>query len=352
MAATHSAVTVVIAARNAAPTIAPCLDAVCAQLEPGERAIVVDDASTDDTVEIASRFNVEVIRLETQRGPAGARNEGVRRASTPLIVFLDADTVAAPDALLVARRVMRDGSLVAAVGSYDDDPGAATLVSRFKNLAHHHFHQRAAGPVSTFFSGCGVIRRDWFDAMGGFDETWFPHPSIEDIELGARLCAAGASIRIVPDLQAKHLKRWTLAGLVMTDVTRRAIPWTRLALERGGLPGELNASMDQRLAALAAVVLAVAIPAAVVRPVFAVVALVALLIAGLVNRALFTLFHRRGGARLLAVGFALQQIYYLYSLAGVAAGGLLWMADRGASRAKVTGSRGPEPAEPRARAPR
>ena len=350
--APDSAMTVVIAARNAASTIARCLDALCPQLATADRVIVVDDGSTDETADIAGRFPVRVVRLEASRGPAGARNEGAREASTPLILFLDADTVAAPDAVSVARRVMDDPSLAAAAGSYDDDPDVATLVSQFKNLAHHHFHQRAAGPVGTFFSGCGVIRRHWFDDVGGFDEIRYRHPSVEDVELGVRLCAAGASIRIEPDLQAKHLKRWTLAGLLLTDVTRRAIPWMRLALERGRLPGELNASMDQRLAAVTAVVLAVAIPAAVVRPVFGVVALVALLCAGLVNRSLFTLFHRRGGIRLLVVGFALQQLYYLYSLVGAVAGGVLWLADRGASRPTLAGGRGPEPAEPRAQAPR
>ena len=350
MVATDPAVTVVIAARNAALTIAPCLDAVCTQLTVGDRAIVVDDASTDDTARIARCAPVQVIRLPVARGPAGARNEGVRHARTPLIFFLDADTVAAPRALAVARRVMSDGLLAAAVGSYDDDPGSVTVVSRFKNLAHHHFHQRAAGPIGTFFSGCGVIRRDWFLAVGGFDETRFPHPSIEDIELGARLCARGGSIRLEPDLQAKHLKRWTLVDLVVTDVMRRAVPWTRLALEGGRLPAELNASTDQRLAALAAVVLVVLLPATVVWPVLSVGALAALVTAGLVNRDLFALFHRKGGMRLTIAGFVLQQLYYLYAVVGVAVGGGLWIADRVAARSRGGASR--EPVEPRAPTPR
>ena len=124
--APDSAMTVVIAARNAASTIARCLDALCPQLATADRVIVVDDGSTDETADIAGRFPVRVVRLEASRGPAGARNEGAREASTPLILFLDADTVAAPDAVSVARRVMDDPSLAAAAGSVAawavDDP--------------------------------------------------------------------------------------------------------------------------------------------------------------------------------------------------------------------------------------
>ena len=58
------------------------------------------------------------------------------------------------------------------------------MVSQYRNLLHHFVHQHGHAEASTFWAGCGAIRRAAFDAVGGFDAARFPRPSIEDIELG------------------------------------------------------------------------------------------------------------------------------------------------------------------------
>ena len=50
-------------------------------------------------------------------------------------------------------------------GSYDDDPPAPGLVSRYKNLLHHHVHQNGRPDASTFWAGCGAIRRGVLDIL-------------------------------------------------------------------------------------------------------------------------------------------------------------------------------------------
>ena len=73
----------------------------------------------------------------------------------------------------------------------------------------------------TFWAGLGAVRRDVFAAVGGFDAARYPHPSIEDIELGGRLAARGR-ILLDPAMQGTHLKEWTLRSMVTTDfVTAR-----------------------------------------------------------------------------------------------------------------------------------
>ena len=81
--------------------------------------------------------------------------------------------------------------------------------------------------------------------MGGFNQG-FERPSIEDIELGMRITDAGYSIGSVPRIQVQHTKRWTLKKLIYTDVLLRGIPWTRLMLQRGMIPNDLNVSRSQR----------------------------------------------------------------------------------------------------------
>jgi hypothetical protein len=66
-----------------------------------------------------------------------------------------------------------------------------------------------------------------------YDEWHFSRPQIEDIELGHRLKALGHQISLDPDIQATHLKRWTLRNMIATDFRDRGVPWTRLLIQRG-----------------------------------------------------------------------------------------------------------------------
>jgi len=314
---------VIIAAYNAAATIAACLQGTCAQAEGETEIIVVDDCSNDTTAATAGRFPVAVLCLPVRSGVAAARNAGARAALGAILLFLDADVVPAGDLFVRGVKAMAQDGVDAVIGSYDAQPAVRSTVSLFKNLAHHYFHQNARREAVTFWGACGFIRRDLFLAAGGFDQQRYLLPSIEDVELGARLVRAGARIIVDPDLQVTHLKRWTLLSLLATDVTRRAIPWTLLALETGGLPTDLNFSWRQRLAALTAVALAAALVAMLRWRQMGLVFTALLPAAAILNRDLYCLFYEHGGLRLALCGFVLQQLYYLYSLAGLAAGVLI-----------------------------
>ena len=57
--------------------------------------------------------------------------------------------------------ILREEPGIAAVfGSYDDEPGAPNLVSQYRNLLHHFVHQTGRTEASTFWTGCGAVRRD------------------------------------------------------------------------------------------------------------------------------------------------------------------------------------------------
>jgi glycosyltransferase involved in cell wall biosynthesis len=311
---------VVIPAHNGVRTLERCLAAVCAQIGPNDEAIVVDDGSTDGTDAVARRFPVTVVRLDRRGGVAAARNQGADRATRPVLCFVDADVVLHHDAVDRGRAHFADASVDGVIGSYDDHPEARTLVSQFKNLAHHYFHQRAAGPVGSFWGACGFVKREVFNASGGFDQSRFSRPSIEDVELGWRITDRGGRIVLDPGVQATHLKQWTLRSLIHTDVLYRAVPWVRWSLERRRLGGELNASPLQQLALAVAVLLVISgvasVPFGAARIWFALFAIAAFAI----NQPLFRLFWRKGGVRLLMAGFALQQVYYLCALVGLVLG--------------------------------
>jgi glycosyltransferase involved in cell wall biosynthesis len=275
----------IVPATDAPATLARCLAAIAAADDPPDEVIVVDEAG--------------------KPGPAAARNEGARRATGDVLVFVDADVEPHRDAFTRVRAAFAaDPGLDALFGSYDDDPADPALVSRFRNLLHHHVHQEAAGPAETFWAGLGAIRRS---AFPGFDAERYPVASIEDVELGLRLTAGGARIVLDPLLQGRHLKGWTLATMIHTDFARRGLPWTELLLERGRGSVALNLGPRHRLSALAALGLLAR------RPRLASAA--ALLV---LNRRFYALLLRREGPVRAAAGVGLHAVHHLTGIAAAA----------------------------------
>ena len=307
-------VSVIVPVHNNAGDLRLCLSALRAAMTPDSEIIVVDDGSTDDTPSVPARMGVPVVALAENAGPAAARNQGARRARGAILFFVDADVVVSPGAIERVQRFFADHpEHVAVFGSYDVGPGCGTMVSRYRNLLHHFVHQRGNPDASTFWAGCGAIRRSVFYEVGGFDAGRFPRASIEDIELGYRLRAAGHRIRLDPGLQGAHLKRWTLGSIVRTDIARRALPWSRLILERRHAPADLNLTTEQRVSAALVGLAAASAPLGVLGLELLGLPAAALLAVAVFNRSLYAFFRRQGGNRFAALCIALHFLYYLYS---------------------------------------
>lgn len=310
-------VSVVVPAYENAAGLEECLRA----LLPGgaHEIIVVDDASTDGTGAVATRLGVKVFRLDRNSGAGAARNHGASRATGDVVLFVDSDVVAAPDTIARATRVFEEHPDVAAVfGSYDAAPRAPGLVSQFRNLLHHFVHQQGDREASTFWAGCGAVRRSVFEASGGFDTGKYTR-AIEDIELGYRLRDAGHRILLEKDLEVTHLKRWTLASFLRTDVFYRALPWSRLILQRRLRLDHLNLKPSHRASvALAGVSVAALALSPLVPWLLALAGAAAVLLVG-VNRKLLAFFVRSRGVAFAAGSVPLLLLHYLAS--GV---GYLW----------------------------
>lgn len=296
MVSRMSTLSVVVPATDDPPTLDRCLAAIRAA-----------DAAPDEVV---------VVRTPTELSAAGARNEGVRRATGDLVVFVDADVEVRPEAFRRIRAAFdADSSMTAVFGSYDDTPDHPGVVSRFRNLLHHHVHQLGAGPAETFWTGLGAVRRTAFSAIGGFDEARYPHPSIEDIEFGDRLIASGGSVVLDPTIQGTHLKAWSLRSMVWTDLARRAVPWVALQVRTGRMSATLNCGWRHRASAAAVLLLSLAVAGwAPAVAAFALSALVGL------NHAFYGLLVRQLGPWNAAVGVLLHALHHLVAIVAVPVG--------------------------------
>jgi GT2 family glycosyltransferase len=317
MSCVRPRLSIVVPVYNDAENLTDCLAALRAAEIPGCELIVVDDASRDESAVVARRAGASVISLAQNSGPAAARNRGAAAASAEILFFVDADVAVAPDAV---RRVVDSFATVpdlqAVFGSYDDAPRAQGLISQYRNLLHHFVHQQGNPEASTFWAGCGAIRRATLAQVGGFDEGAFGR-AIEDIELGYRVRRAGHRILLDKGLLATHLKAWTFTSLVRTDIMVRAIPWSRLIMAHGR-PNDLNLRGDQRLSAVLVMLILVALLLAPFWPILVAPAAVALLTVATLNRTLYGFFLRRRGVRFLAAAIPLHLLYYLYSTASYA----------------------------------
>jgi glycosyltransferase involved in cell wall biosynthesis len=313
-------VSVIVPAYNAAATLPPCLAPLLRMRHDGEivDVVVVDDGSTDATAEIAVQLGAWAIDSGGRLGPGGARNAAAQGAAGNVLWFVDADVVVHDDAARVLIEAFRTTGAAAVFGAYDDRPAAANFLSQYKNLVHRHHHSEGSGAAETFWAGCGAVRKAVFLEVGGFDAARYPRPSIEDIELGWRLRGRGLSIWLTPALQGTHLKVWHLPNLLQAEIFSRALPWSRLALARGGAPATLNFSRPERLRAVLALLVFASVAPAVAGlvPWWLPVALLASALAA--NWKLLALFRRRRGLAFALAGGLLHQIYYLYSAAAFA----------------------------------
>jgi glycosyltransferase involved in cell wall biosynthesis len=315
-AQTHTPeISVIVPVHNGAAFLHGCLEAIFASSGVSYECIVVNDASTDHGPAIARRFAARIVDLpEGPRGPAYARNRGAEAACGTILMFVDADVVLAPGAVeRVANSFRNKAGFTAVFGSYDALPRAPGVISQYRNLLHHFVHQNGNAEASTFWAGCGAIRRSAFKAIGGFDEKRFPRPSIEDIELGYRLRAAGHQIRLDKELQGTHLKQWGFCSLLRTDITCRALPWSRLILETRNMPDDLNLRWVQRASFLLTALACVFLILSTVRPQWLVMTAVALCGVVVLNRKLYGFFLRQRGLLFAVACIPLHLLYYLYS---------------------------------------
>jgi len=275
--------------------------------------IVVDDSSTDASTQIATKLGAKVIPTGGRVGPGAARNQAARMIKSAKLWFVDADVVVHDDAVAYIKQGFVSSEVVAVFGSYDDQPAAQNFLSQYKNLVHHYYHSRGRSEASTFWAGCGVVKRLAFLEVGGFDVDKYKRPSIEDIELGYRLREAGGRIMLIPGLKSTHLKVWRFVNLIHTEVFCRAIPWSRLMLQHAGMLDDLNASWPERLRAGLAGVFFLTLLMVVSGwlPWWTVI-----ILAGGVawaNSSLLALFYRSKGLLFAIKGLGFHQLYYLYS---------------------------------------
>jgi glycosyltransferase involved in cell wall biosynthesis len=191
-------VSVVIPARDAAPTIGATLAGLAAQEHAPDEVIVVDDGSLDGTLELARAAAVvtRVVRGAGD-GPGAARNAGAAAASGDVVAFLDADCEPQPRWLSAGLRALADADLVQ--GRTTPPPG--------EPIGPYDRTLWVVAPWGLFETANLFVRRELFDSLGGFEPWLSPARSkelAEDVWFGWRAVRSGARTAFCEDALVHH----------------------------------------------------------------------------------------------------------------------------------------------------
>jgi GT2 family glycosyltransferase len=233
-----SAVTVVIPNWNGRRWLPDCLEALAAQEHAAHEVIVVDNGSTDGSIDYlqAEHPRVRLLDLGSNTGFAHAANRGLAAAQTELVALINTDVVLAADWLERLSRASLADPQVAAVAckmlSLDDPTevydagdvlrrdGACEQRGRFmRDIGQWD----TAGEVFGACAGAALYRRSAVLSVGGFDERYFAY--LEDVDLALRLRLAGWSCRYEPAvaLHAGEGSSGELSGGHQFFVTRNTV---------------------------------------------------------------------------------------------------------------------------------
>jgi hypothetical protein len=235
---------IVIVTHNSAGHLAACLESVA---RFGLPAIVVDNASSDGSAEMARRYKgVQVIANPENRGFAGACNQGIRATGGGLFLLLnpDARLLTPLTPLIDACADPRTGAAAGQLTGDDGSPQSGFTLRRFPTCSTLVFETLGinrlwpSNPINRRYrcldanlgvsqyaeqpaGACLLVRRDVWALLGGFDERF--HPLwFEDVDFLKRLTAAGFEVRYDPAAKAAHSGGHSIEGL---PPARRRLYW-------------------------------------------------------------------------------------------------------------------------------
>jgi glycosyltransferase involved in cell wall biosynthesis len=200
-------ISVIIAAYNAGRTISHSLQSIFSQTTPVSEVIVVDDGSSDDTAEVVKGFPGVRYICQENRGPANARNNGVKVASGDFVAFLDSDDYWEPchiDRLTGVLKLNPDLRWAAsAYRKHLIEGGDKTVCLKDQYyIPGFRTDYFTATPRLHFLSVIStIVRRDLFLSAGGFAERYSRG---EDLSLWLRLAILSPLLGYSPEPTAVY----------------------------------------------------------------------------------------------------------------------------------------------------
>ena len=191
-------ISVIVPSYNEEITIESCIQSLSTLNYPNYEVIIVDDGSTDKTLNIARSLETQKVRVVHQenRGKANALNTGIQLSEGEIVVTVDADTTIQPDALVrVARRFTRNPQLGAVAGNIkvESGPGLLNALQSTEYTVGINLIRKAESMLRSVMIVPGPIaamRREAIQSVGLFSDDTFA----EDFDATMKLSKAGYGV--------------------------------------------------------------------------------------------------------------------------------------------------------------
>jgi glycosyltransferase involved in cell wall biosynthesis len=197
-------ISIIIPTFNSAQVLKTCLESLSNQTVSAEKyeVIVVDDGSADETKEVVAKYPAKYI-YQQNRGPAVARNNGVRQAEGEIVLFTDADCEPQPNWVEEMIKPISDLQVIGLKGAYKTRQ--KELIARLVQIEYEHKYERMKkfkyiDFIDTYSAG---YLKDIFLKYNGFDER-YPKASVEDQEFSFRLSRDGYKMVFNPEAVVYH----------------------------------------------------------------------------------------------------------------------------------------------------
>jgi GT2 family glycosyltransferase len=210
-------VDVVIVNWNSGDLLRRCVSALDSRASGTVRSVViVDNGSRDDSAQLApTSVDLVVLPQGKNLGFGRASNVGARRGGAPFILFLNPDTEVSENCVQAAvdylERHAGEKAAVCGVSLLDRDGALQRHTSPFpspwtiyrNDLRNQSFDHKDSRDVDHVMGAFYLIKRDVFEALGGFDERFFVY--LEDLDLSLRVHQAGYRSHYLADVACLHV---------------------------------------------------------------------------------------------------------------------------------------------------
>jgi GT2 family glycosyltransferase len=213
-------ISVVIPNYGRGEEVLECINSIRKSSFLPQEIVVVDDCSTDNSVEILKSNNIKVIEHSENKGTAAARNTGAKKTNGEIIVFIDSDVVIHKDTIQKCVQLFqRDETISVIVGLPDK-------TNKYQGIVTAHFLMRMYFRLLEFSDNVSytngtmtAVRRSIFDKIGGYNEK-LRTPGIEDAEFGLEIYRNNEKIYLDKTNLVTHNKKIDFWGLIKSDMAR------------------------------------------------------------------------------------------------------------------------------------
>jgi len=209
-------ISVIVPVYNSGKTLDSCLQSVYASDYKDFEVILVNDASTDDSMEVVRRYPCKSIEHKSNTGSGVSKNDGAHEATGKILLFIDSDVIVAENVLSVIHEIFQNNVNLAAVCAIPDSKNPyCNFASQYKTLYMNYIFSGLPDKVD-FLHGCVHA----FNKEVVFKENnvrFHKHLYCNDIDTGLTMKELGMDILLSRDLKIVHMKYHNLVSLLKND---------------------------------------------------------------------------------------------------------------------------------------